>query len=88
MYEVRRFDRVQSWLDDNESDPDACRAMSIWLLAALSGPKELAHGARRRVGHGYRLYYAVVPGTDAMVTYSVGDVPVRVITIVSIIPAP
>jgi hypothetical protein len=88
VYEVRRFDRVQAWLDNNADDADRCRAMAIWLLAALSGPKELAHGVLKPVGRGHRLYYAVVPGTGAMVTYFVGDLPVRVITIVSIIPAP
>lgn len=88
MYELRRFDRVQAWLDDNAGDPEAQRLMATWLLAALSGPKQLAHGVLKPVGRGHRLYYAVVPGTRAMVTYFVGDAPVRVMTIVSVIPAP
>ena len=62
--------------------------MATWMAAALTGPKNLANGVLTREGRGRRLYFAVVPGTNAMVTYLAGDLPVRVMTIVSVIPAP
>lgn len=88
MYDLRRRDRVQAWFDAHADDPDACEAMARWLIAAITGPKLFANGAMERPGRGHRLYYSVVPGTNSIVCYSAGEVPVRVMTIVSIIPAP
>jgi hypothetical protein len=88
VYSVWQYEKIRAWLDEHADDPDACHAMAVWLSAALTGPRDLANGALKREGRGHRLYFAVVPGADAMVTYFVGDAPIRLMSIVSVIPAP
>jgi len=75
---------VENWLE-HESDRAARRAMINWMTAALSGPREMAHGALQREGRRPKLYYASVPGTGALVSYYLLDAPVRVIVIVSVL---
>lgn len=87
MYSIRRFDRIEAWLEANASNEFGCKAMAIWVKAVVTGPKQLANGILERHGRGHRLYYATVPGTGAMVVYIVLDAPARIITIVDVVPA-
>ena len=84
MYIVRGLERIEEWLA-HESDRAARRAMSNWMTAALSGPREVASGVLQRKGRRRNLYYASIPGTGALVSYVVLDTPVRVIVVVSVL---
>lgn len=89
MWGVRRFEVLEEWL--RSATPEQCAAMRRWFELLPQDPQILSHGAIERTNQPRKqrpLYYAVVPGTNAMVTYVIGDVPVRVITLVSVVPAP
>jgi len=89
QYHIQRFEIVEQWLTDQESNREACLAMSNWVKAAVTGPRELSNGTLQREGQRRRkLHYAMIPGAEAIITYTVADQPVRVMAIISIIPAP
>lgn len=71
--------------------PDAAQrnAVRVWVEAAMWDPRAVSQGAIRRPGRrGHPLHYAVVTGTDCMITYIVLDLPVRVLRIVNVLDAP
>lgn len=88
MYSVQRLERLEAWFVEHESEPMACASMSLWVEAAMRSPREVAGGGLKRNGRGRTMYYSAVPGTGAMVTFSVLDVPVRVIIILSVVDFP
>lgn len=77
---------VDAWFDDH--DLDECRAMALWIKAAIVDPYLVAHGVFEQARTRRRLYWALVPNTGSIVTYAVFEAPVRVLSIISIIPAP
>ncbi len=88
-YSIRRLDRLEAWFEDHATDEKACAAMKLWVGELMRSPKQICNGALEHQGRkGRRVYFAAVPGTGAMVTYMVGDAPLRVVTILSVIPAP
>ena len=86
-WSVRRFEVIEQWM--TTATREQCDAMVRWLKVLRHGPQNFVSGAiEHHERRGRPLYFAVVPDADAMVTMFVGDAPVRVITFVSVVPAP
>lgn len=80
-YQLRRDEIFDDWF--RSATPDQCAAMRRWLQAMVTGPHELCTGSVRHISR-RTLYCAIVPGTNALVTYFIFDVPVGMVTFSSV----
>jgi hypothetical protein len=83
----RRFELIDEWMESASVEQRS--AMQKWINALPNGPTELANGSfKKKDGRSFTNYWAVVPGTGAIVTYTVHLYPFRIVTFISVIPEP